>query len=63
MHLLFHVYQDDYEYEYGNDDGAEDDEDEYPDHPSTWHSGQNRTAPPPRRISSSSDEVICLDSD
>ena len=58
-----HVYQDDYEDEYENDDGAEDDEDEYPDHPSTWHSGQNRTAPPPRRISSSSDEVICLDSD
>ena len=59
-----HVYQDDYEDEYEHDDDiqAEDDE-EYPDHPSMWPSGQSRTAPPPRRISSSSDEVICLDSD
>ena len=58
------IYQEgEYEDEYEDDEENEDyeDSDEEQRHPSMWQ--RDRTAPPPRRISSSSDEVICLDSD
>ena len=54
-----HIYQEgEYEGEYEDE---EEHEDEIHEDSSMWQ--RDRTAPPPRRISSSSDEVICLDSD
>ena len=57
-------YQDVSEDEGENEDEIYEDEDEEQRHPSIWQQGSRRiSAPPPRRYSSSSDEVICLDSD
>ena len=58
------IYQ---EGEYDNvseDEGENEDEDEEQRNPSIWQQGSRRiSAPPTRSYSSSSDEVICLDSD
>ena len=57
-------YEDVSEDEGENEDEIYADEDEEQRHPSIWQQGSRRiSAPPRRRYSSSSDEVICLDSD